>query len=88
MSDVKAGLILSLMLIIVVSASIVVTSIAHAKPQPNILSRIGGAADAGKAAGIAAFKAGLPDSCDTNFYGLIYCGQFHVGYSHAEEVAP
>ena len=58
---------------------------AQAKPKSNFFTDLGNAADQGKAAGISAFKAGLPDTCNG---GIIYCHEFHAGYHEAQDVAP
>jgi hypothetical protein len=65
--------------------AVAIVQIAEAKPKSNIFTDIGKSADAGKSAGIAAFKAGLPDICNGD---IVYCHEFHAGYHEAQDVAP
>jgi hypothetical protein len=64
---------------------VIMAQTVQARPQPNFFTQLGNEADAGKAAGIAAFKAGLSDTCSG---GMIYCHEFHAGYQEAADVAP
>jgi hypothetical protein len=64
---------------------VIMAQTVQAKPKPNFFTELGNAADAGKAAGIAAFQAGLSDTCSG---GIIYCHEFHAGYNEAADVAP
>jgi hypothetical protein len=76
------------MLVLMILPAVMLGAAAHntayAKPKHNILTDLGNAADEGKAAGIAAFKAGLPDTCNGD---IIYCHEFHAGYHEAQDVA-
>ncbi|MGA9841120.1 MAG: hypothetical protein WBQ25_02285 [Nitrososphaeraceae archaeon] len=91
MSDtgkIKSTIIVAIIITMIIPVMLAQT--AQAKPHRSIFSNIGDARDRGQSDGIAAFKAGEPDSpnCQGGFiYCAIYNDAFHTGWSKASDVA-